>query len=186
MAKKAKKRPVKAKAKRKPEVILPMKLSALIKIALRDIRKAEALPKQFVIEMSDWYVPEIVECRTNNDVLIETHKVCSVCAAGSVMAFSLGALKNHPDTLLEPHHYPKNQRQLNAINCLREGEAYQAYAELYPQVVDQKDYDKVVDQKDYDKLDDLSINIPDYDREDPEPFHKAMAQFETDLRKAGY
>lgn len=177
MAKKAKKRPVaKAKVKRKQQVILPKKLSALIKIALRDIRKAEALPKQFVVEMSDWYAPENVECRTRDDILIETHTVCSVCAAGSVMAFSLDARKNHPDEGLTPCRFPRNEKQLAAINELREGSAYQAYLSLGLKMT----------EGDVSALGDLDVDIPDYDRENPDRFHKAMAQFETDLRKAGY
>jgi hypothetical protein len=177
MAKKAKKRPVaKAKAKRKQQVILPKKLSALIKIALRDIRKAEALPKQFIVEMSDWYAPENVECRTRDDILIETHKICSVCAAGSVMAFSLGARKNHPNEGLSPCRFPRNEKQLNAINELREGSASQAYYCLGLKFT----------PEDSETLEELNTGIPNYDREDPEPFHEAMTDFQESLKEAGY
>lgn len=177
MAKKAKKRVVK-KVTKKP-VILPMKLSSLIAVALKDVRKAENT-KSVVVEMSNWFEVEEVECRTQNDVLIETHNVCNLCAAGSVMAFSLGKLGTAAS--LTPTNFPKNERQLEAINELREGNVSGAIKCLYHDDL----YDNESDaSKLYRKACELNCHIPDYDRENPEPFHKAMIRFKERLQRAG-
>src|SRR4051812_17274748 len=89
MVKKSKKRAVKAK-KTKAKVVLPMKMSKLIGIALADLKKAEKQSNKYAIDMSDWYNPKAqLECRTLNGALVAKHAICSVCFAGAVMAFSL-------------------------------------------------------------------------------------------------
>jgi hypothetical protein len=184
MAKKAKKRVVK-KAARRQQVILPTKLSSLIKIALRDMRKAEAKPKEFVIEMSEWFHREEVECRTRESTLVETHEVCVMCAAGSVMAFSLGVLKHKNIDEAQPHHYPKNEAQLNAINLLREGcvgDAYSTIRENDPSLTEAQElkYEEM-----YDLAAGFDCEPPEYDRGDPEPFHREMEKLQKRLEKAG-
>jgi hypothetical protein len=184
MAKKAKKRVVK-KAARRQQVILPTKLSSLIKIALRDMRKAEAKPKEFVIEMSEWFHREEVECRTREGTIVDAHEVCVMCAAGSVMAFSLGVLKHKNIDEAQPHHYPKNERQLNAINELRVGSVGGAYSIIHdddPITADDEDdqYQKMADIAET-----LNCDIPEYYGDNPEPFHREMEKLQKRLEKAG-
>ena len=87
----------KKRATRRRQIILPMKLSSLIKIALKDLGKAEAQPKKFIVEMSEWYIPEEVVCATESGVEVDRYEACTVCAAGSVMAFTLNAAKTQPN-----------------------------------------------------------------------------------------
>lgn len=167
------------RAKKKP-VILPMKMSALIKVALKDIRRAERTDK-IVVDMSDWFNPDNeVTCQTQSGAILEEYKVCTMCAAGSVMAFTLGALKR--DKYLQPDDYPKNEKQLYAINDLRGGGVSQAAMSLG--LIDTDDYG-VLDEVAVTKYRKLNRNIPDYDRKKPEPFHKAMGQLQAKLEKAG-
>ena len=57
-----------------------IKPSALVRLALRDEKKAHA-SSDYTIAMEDWHVPG--------------KSKCAVCFAGAVMAFSLGADVNH-------------------------------------------------------------------------------------------
>ncbi len=168
----------KAKTKvRKKPVILPKKLSALIKIALKDLRKAEALPKKFIVEMDDWFVPEDVVCETKNGTEFERHKICTVCAAGSVMAFSLGM--GEDKRFLAPEKFPRNEGQLHAINDLRCGEVDHAAFSLG--LVAPDDYGDY----DFNAFNKFNCVIPEYNRKNPEPFHKAMTKLQEKLVKAG-
>lgn len=55
-------------------VRLPDKPSELIRLALADLRKVEAMPKRFAVRMASWHEP---------------NGVCRVCLAGAVMAQTL-------------------------------------------------------------------------------------------------
>lgn len=183
MVKKKAKKAVR-KVKRK-KVILPMKLSSLIGIALRDIRRAEAMPKKFVVDMDTWFKPETVQCKTDDGVLIEEHKVCTMCAAGSVMAFSLGALgRKDADSELFTESFPGNQKQLEAINYLRDGNCLQAARTLWPPTYNENSGAYIDDPKAKLALG-LDTCIRGYYRHSPEPFHKDMAKFQAKLEKAG-
>jgi hypothetical protein len=59
-----------------PVPILPDKPSALLAVALADLEKAER-SRRYKIDMGTWHNPSANE------------KTCSVCLAGSIMAFSL-------------------------------------------------------------------------------------------------
>jgi len=176
---KAKKRVVK-KPRKKP-VILPMKMSSLIKIALKDLRKVEAQPRKFVVEMGNWFLPEEVICETSSGIIVETHDICSVCAAGSVMAFTLGQKVDLNGDEVCPEHFPKNEKQLHAINELRVGNAIGAarYVGLWEPGPSTGSYRPGEKYQKYD------AHIPEYDRDNPEPFHKAMTKFQQKLEKAG-
>lgn len=164
MVKKVKKRVV------KKEVILPRKLSALVRIALRDIRKAEKAADKYIIDMSTYHEPTQIVCqREDTNTIISTQNVCVVCAAGSVMAFSLGA---KIDQELEPYKFPGNRQQLEAINNLRLGDVGNAYAYLNGGDVPKKVWG-------------LQTIMPNYDLKNPEPFHKAMEKLQAKLIKNG-
>lgn len=168
---KAKKKTVKRAVKK---VILPMVPSKLIAIALRDIRKAEKLSKKYVVDMGEWYQPHAtLECKTDNGVVASEHKICTLCAAGSVMAFSL-ANEAQKKLKLHPSKFRENEKQLYAIDNLREGSFSGALRALeLPDAYD-------------DKHPSLNHEIPDYEPLDPEPFHEAMTAFQKKLEKAGY
>jgi hypothetical protein len=138
--------------KAKKPVILPKVPSKLIGIALRDIEKAEA-SRKYKINMASWHRPN-------------SH--CSVCAAGSVMAFSLGAksgLKYHP------YDFPENRDQLLAINWLRLGDVSCANAEM--------NFGGAEAVKKFNR------GITDYDY-DQRLFKRDMRKLAADLRKAGF
>lgn len=163
MVKKVKKRVVKKK------VILPRKLSALVRIALRDIRKAEKAADKYIVDMGTYHEPTQIVCkREGTDTIISTQDVCVVCAAGSVMAFSLGA---KIDQELEPGKFPDNMHQLEAINNLRLGDVGSAYSYVNDSVPE--------------KVWGLQTIMPSYDLKNPEPFHKAMEKLQAKLIKNG-
>lgn len=166
-----------AKKAKGKKVILPTKMSALIKLALKDIRVMEKT-KNVVVDMGTYFEPraELI-CRTDNGVVVEKKTVCVVCAAGAVMANTLGANINGRNEL-SPTNFAGNERQLNAIDALRSGAVGGAAVALglitnyYT--------------PEYDKVAQLNTVIPDYEPLDPKPFHKAMEGFQKKLEKAGY
>jgi hypothetical protein len=91
-----------------------------------------------------------------------------VCAAGAVMAFSL---KASPDESLDAHNFGQNNDQLRAIDWLRAGNVGNAaeYLDIRANINPFS----------------LDTNIPDYDWQKPEPFHKAMEKLQAKLIKAG-
>lgn len=89
------------------EVVLPMKLSSLIEIALRDMKTAEAAGA--TINMGTWY-------ETTYD------GTCSMCAAGAVMAMTLQQEAPLPNNGWSPQDCPQNVGQLHAIDKLRSGQ----------------------------------------------------------------
>lgn len=170
----AKKRVVKKTTTRRKKVILPMVMSKLIDIALRDMRKA--LAKGWIIDMDSWFDPKTqVICSTVSDLIIKQYTVCSACAAGSVMAFSL-AKTNQLNRTLTPSMFEGNEKQLQAIDSLRVGDA--AYAA--------RNLNLSANSDGYVSIGQLDTYIPDFDQTEPEPFFKAMTAFSAKLKKAGY
>lgn len=93
------------------EVLLPHVPSALIRLALADLRKVEAMPETYDVNMYDWHEPK--------------NGKCSVCLAGSVMASSLGVSSDkaeYPGALGE-----HNGAALDALNSLRVGWVEEAF-----------------------------------------------------------
>lgn len=174
-----KKRVVK-KVKKLKLKVLPRKMSALIRIALADIRKAEKSDK-FVVDMGTWYNPnKDLICRINDDdIIVSERKVCVACAAGSVMAFSLGlGADSTPKSGSYLLNSDENSDQLNAINSLRRGDTQNAAERLGLLHYGDEDNKKVFRR--------LRTRIPDYSMMDPEPFHKAMTALQAKLVKAGF
>jgi len=98
--------------KPKKPIILPRKMSKLIRIALRDLEKAEK-SRSYIVDMGTWHLP--------------VDNKCYVCLAGSAMAFSLNVKKNEFHT---PSDLAGNAEQLSAIDWLREGDVSFAAGDL--------------------------------------------------------
>jgi hypothetical protein len=180
MAKKVKKRVAKKAAMK----VLPMKMSALIKIALADIRKAEKLKKEFFVDMGNWLLRDELVCTVGVTTISET-PICVACAAGSVMAFTLGQRSKLRDGHeIVPEDLPDNVNQLHAIDELRQGDVLGAAA--YLGLIEREGY---YDDYPPDKraiFNKLEMKIPAYVYHKTEPFHKAMAKLQQKLVKAGY
>lgn len=83
---------------------LPNKPSALITLALNDLRKVERNTKKYKVNMNRWHQPN-------------SH--CSVCLAGSVMAKTLGADRLES---IVPEDFPEGTaNKLGALNEFRIG-----------------------------------------------------------------
>lgn len=160
----------------KKKVILPTKMSALIKLALKDIRKMEKTAG-VVVDMSTYFEPksEIV-CATDSGAIVEKRTACILCAAGAVMAGTLGAnIRGHSKF---PEDFKGNECQLNAIDCLREGQIADAASTL----------DLITGgyfSEEYKKYSAFNEPIPEYKPMNPKPFHKAMEKLQVKLEKAG-
>jgi hypothetical protein len=148
-------------------------MSSLIKLALADMRKAEAEPEKFILDMNTWLKPTTVICSTTAGLVLKEHKACILCAAGSVMAFSLKAPLSFGE--LAPLNMKGNTSQLDAINSLRSGDVTDAAYHL----------DLCPPRRPYAWFEKFDTDIPDYNRDKPEPFHKAMKRLQTRLAKAG-
>ncbi len=169
-------------ATRTRSTILPMVPSKLIDIAVRDMRKA--LKKKWIIDMGNWYQPKAeVICSVGDDLVIEKYTVCTACAAGAVMAFSLANASQLKRTL-EPDDFKANERQLRAIDDLRRGSLSGAADEL--ELSPSIDLDFSTRQARYDVLNRLNVVIPEFNQQKPEPFFKAMEAFSAKLKKAGF
>jgi hypothetical protein len=107
--------------KQKP-VVLPMVMSELIDISLRDLARAEKTPG-YAIDMVAWHCPRSM---TEYEIVAS---VCSVCLAGSVMAFSLGVAATVA-VVPDSRSMKANRAQLEAINLLRTGEVFEAACRL--------------------------------------------------------
>lgn len=168
-------------ATRTRSTVLPMVPSKLIDIAVRDMRKA--LKKKWIIDMGNWYNPRAeVVCSVNDDV-IEKYTVCTACAAGAVMAFSL-ANASQLKRELQPEEFTANIRQLRAIDDLRQGSLSAAVIEL--ELGPAFDLDYETRQAKYQDLHRLDVATPEYDQKKPEIFFKAMEAFSAKLKKAGF
>lgn len=88
--------------------MLPEKLHKLIDVALEDLRKVEAMPGVYAVDMKSYW-----HCTPYSK------KVCVVCFAGSVMAMSLGVDRSQDHG---PDAFPRYTRdRLKALNCIRSG-----------------------------------------------------------------
>jgi hypothetical protein len=102
---------------------LPRKMSALIRLGLRDLAKVER-SKRFTVHMGTWL-----------ELPSEGAK-CMVCFAGSVMAKSLGSVPPDTDGLpFGAARFPedfsdRNASALYALNSLRQGSVEGAAAHL--------------------------------------------------------
>lgn len=162
------------------KVVLPRKMSKLIKIALADIDKVEQ-SCQYAIDMSIWHGPETLSSDSGNI----TKEVCVVCAAGSVMAMTL---KADPTEEVNVEDYPKNTHQLSAIDDLRTGDVRSAATELdlWPADEDAKGNTSKKYLAFQDKMRDLSdrTSVTSYEV-DPDQFKVDMKALARRLERAG-
>lgn len=132
---------------------LPNKPSDLAELALRDMRKAIRSPL-YHISMGQWHDP---------------NETCAVCAAGSIMAFTLNARR---ECRIRPEDFPKpTARKLNAIDDLRMGIVSDAFVGL---------------SRSFDKGEKFDRYIYPYRERDRKPFFRDMRRLIKDLRAAGY
>ena len=140
---------------------LPNKLSSLIRVAVRDLRKVEKLTRKYKINMGDWHQPN-------------SH--CSVCFAGGVMAMSLGAPSdsNYGPGAFSLH----NQARLYALNSVRTGSVAVALRDLG---VDGADIPSEFHYYDIPPYRDPKVH-PDRNKE----FYAGMRGLAKDLQEAGF
>ena len=93
---------------------LPDKPSALIRLALTDLRKVEKQPDIYAVNMYFWH-------RSYDDPVFKDGRAqCSVCLAGAVMAKSLNV---SPDCNVRPESFEASTYQkLMALDCFRKGD----------------------------------------------------------------
>jgi hypothetical protein len=97
--------------KKKPTLILPDKLSELLKWALADLSRVEKDPT-YRIDMSDWHRPGYT-----NTPRKAPEKVCYVCLAGAVMTRACKPEHNiYPDEFEQPV-----RKKLIALDYVRSG-----------------------------------------------------------------
>ncbi len=90
---------------------LPKKPSALIRLALDDLRKVER-SKKYVVDMGTYHEPE--------------YDGCHVCLAGAIMAKTLKT----PLTRTTGTGFYTEGNKLRALDYLRTGQTYEAFWEL--------------------------------------------------------
>jgi len=102
---------------RTPDCILPEKLSALLRLALSDLKKVEAQPEVYRVDMQRWHIPLLA---------IGPGAVrCTVCLAGAVLAKTCQLKPRdvyNPTLGGETGPIPLLDRQLYAIDRLRRGD----------------------------------------------------------------
>lgn len=147
---------------------LPKKPSKLIELALDDLAKAERT-KGYKIDMGTWH--DAPDAEDQYDPMTckakKKEEPCTVCLAGSVMAFSL----NVPRTLsIEPFQFADEvQSALNAINAFREGDIWRG--------LDDMDIPDATKQKAGDLF-----GIPEFDQVKVVAYERDRAKFKRQMR----
>lgn len=100
-----------AAAKKKLKPLRVKKLSSLLAIGLRDLRKQERA-KNSVVDMNEWY---------------KCNGTCTTCLAGSVMRFSMGVGRTEANGIWQFELPDDACGQLSALNDLRSGGVYSAW-----------------------------------------------------------
>lgn len=141
--------------------LLPFKPSALIRVALQDLRKVEGMPEIYRVNMDVWHR----EHRTDN--------VCEVCLAGSMISQELGA---QPNEHRGPEDFaPETMLKLYALNEFRVGNVFDGLCY----------HDKIDDGgRACQWLGADTRRITDYDAS-PSGFHRDMEKLASDLEAAG-
>lgn len=137
-------------------VQLPHKLSELAQIALRDLEACERRPDAFEIDMDLWFCP----------IGTAERPKCAVCAAGAVMAQTLGADINSTHSRAPRDFGEHNSLALRVVDHLRLGWVGVAASTLG------------------DCVEGLDRKLPPY-QSSPEAFKDGMRALIADLKKAG-
>lgn len=146
--------------------VLPSKPSALIKLALSDLKLCET-DKAYHIDMAYWHKPA-----TRGIPFITRKTVCDVCMAGAVMAQTLRI-----DKALEIQPFQcedsDTTMKLFAIDHFRTGALYSGVRSM-------------CGVEDFEKLPKHMYNksVPGYDK-DAGAFHNTMNGFATELKAVG-
>ncbi len=97
-----------------PTTQLPNKLSALLRLAVQDAQKCEAMPETYQLDMHQWHEPY--------------DDVCFVCMSGSIMAQTLMV---SPENSLDYNDWDDDtSKKLAAVNDMRVGLLRYAAARL--------------------------------------------------------
>ena len=142
---------------------LPTQPSALIRLALADLRACEA-DDRYVVDMSDWHRPAYDDDR----------EVCAVCLAGAVLAQTLGAPHEHAISTAGLAEYGCDvQGPLLALDRFRRGEISAGLDWLHH---DQSELSEEWQQYASEVV---------YDKSDPEAFHARMNSLADYLASCG-
>lgn len=139
---------------------LPDKPSALIRLALADLRKVESMPETYRVDMDRWHHPMLGKC--------------SVCLAGSVIAQTLGedpAVDTDPDEIAADAEGFGDK--LSALNSFRVGDTHWGIHTMLG-VSAARDLPETLQ----------AALITPY-ATDPEAFHRDMSRLADDLSAAG-
>ena len=151
---------------------LPDKPSELIRLALEDLRKAEADPR-YTVNMNVWHEEQLDG---------EARRTCSVCLAGAVMA---GTLEKSPFDVLEPENCGRHQSKLKALNQFRMGELH-AGLSLIPIVWEREGIPKRVKITGYHPLFKAFDNVTEEEGlHYREKFHEEMGKLADRFEEAG-
>lgn len=135
--------------------LLPNKLSALIFVALKDLRKVERSPKYSIAMSQTWHDGTTI------------FAPCMVCFAGAVMA---GTCKVPLNKYATPEYFPRDtNRKFMALDSIRLGYLQSALNRLDVELP---------------KVFTNEVEIADY-TDDPAQFHKDMHQIAKELKKFG-
>ena len=140
---------------------LPDKPSELIRVALADLRKVEAMPETYRVDMNRWHHP--------------MGGKCSVCLAGSVIAQTLGE-----DPAIDTDHDEIDVDaeglgdKLSALNDFRMGDVHWGVHTMLGESTVRGLPEEL-----------HTALIAPYDAADPEAFHRDMAKLADDLEAAG-
>lgn len=146
-------------AKRTRAIVLPKVPSQLIRIALADLAKVEEDNKHYVVEMRTWHSPiSPLDSKLGR---------CAVCLAGAVIAQTCNVSFT---TEAIPDDFPRNTRQLQALDALRRANLGSAFSLLGRKIPHDLP---------------LWVYIPCYSR-DKRVFRKSMRSLAAMLAKHGH
>ena len=119
---------------------LPTKLSALLRLAVKDAQKAEKDPK-YNLDMEVWHSPVTASQANAFPGLLE-QGTCTICMAGAVIAKTM---QEPIDKFLDPGDYSRRTGNcLEAIDLMREGHLLTAYRFLHNEPIRDQDHAKAV------------------------------------------
>lgn len=170
---------------------LPNKLSALIRVALEDLRKAEKTPR-VKIDMKVFHAIDHVDDTYYYawSEIPDDKKVCVVCFAGTVMIGSLGG--DMFDPAVQTEKWGKSvQRKLYALDHIRHGDLISAISGI---ATEPHEYSlltqhlfKAFPTLDWDASDQecsYHLDVPKY-YDSPAAFKLAMEEIADQLEKVG-
>lgn len=146
---------------------LPDLPSALIRLALADLREVEKLSDVYVVNMSAWHSPNGAGDGR-----------CEVCLAGAVLARTLGF--SPEDHMITNLHRISNQtrRKMSALNAFRTGLVFDAMQIMLENSREYQDNEELFEG--------MHTDVPEYSEKTREAFHAAMARMADELEKLGY